>query len=267
MGGIHNRWITLDEWLAWYRRIVKECGLDGEFDIEAAKILNSLAYGRCLDLSRIRGLVSGKICVIFGAGPSLELDVKKFLHHSRQQGVVKVAADGATVALLEHGIMPDIVVTDLDGPMDSLLDAQRLGSIMVVHAHGDNIELLKQFLSATEKDILPTVQVEPFGCLYNFGGFTDGDRAVFLSSSLDAGAIVLLGMDFGGVIGRYSKPIGSIDEKRARLKLKKLEIGRSLIGWLAKRVSIPIYNMTSFGVDIEGTLRLRFLEEAFGKKC
>ena len=49
-------------------------------------------------------------------------------------------ADGATKAIIENGLKPDIVVTDLDGDIKSLKKAGRTNTIMVVHAHGDNSE-------------------------------------------------------------------------------------------------------------------------------
>ena len=55
---------------------------------------------------------------------------------------------------------------------------------MVVHAHGDNIEkihLVKNF-----KNCIGTTQTKSFGKLHNFGGFTDGDRCVFLANHFKA---------------------------------------------------------------------------------
>ena len=43
------------------------------------------------------------------------------------------------------------------------------------------------------------------GKVHNFGGFTDGDRCVFLANHFKAKKIILLGMDFGTRIGKYSK--------------------------------------------------------------
>ena len=42
--------------------------------------------------------------------------------------------------MIENGLKPDIVVTDLDGDITSLKKAGRTNTIMVVHAHGDNSE-------------------------------------------------------------------------------------------------------------------------------
>ena len=96
---------------------------------------------------------------------------------------VLVAADGATTALIEERISPDIVVTDLDGNLDDILLANLRGANIVVHAHGDNLEQIIKFTSFFN-NVLGTTQAQPVGNVYNFGGFTDGDRAIFLAKLL-----------------------------------------------------------------------------------
>ena len=73
------------------------------------------------------------------------------------------------ITLVDNGIKPDIIVTDLDGDENVLKKIGRTKTIFVVHAHGDNIdklELMKNF-----KNCLGTTQSKPFGNLHNFGGF------------------------------------------------------------------------------------------------
>ncbi len=261
MKRFHNSWITLDEWLAWYHEIVRECQLDELADLEAAVLLDSMLRGKALEFTQIIRILSGKISIVFGAGPSLEIDIEKYIDFSQKDGFVVLAADGATTALLKHGIVPDIVVTDLDGNTDDLIRAHVEGSIIVVHAHGDNINQLKNNIPLMFKNVLPTTQIEPFGCLYNFGGFTDGDRAVFLSSSAGVRAIVLAGMDLGEEIGPYSKPISALTPKLLTMKKKKLKIARALLEWLAAKIPLSIYNITSQGVELQGVIRLRSFDE------
>jgi uncharacterized Rossmann fold enzyme len=71
----------------------------------------------------------------------------------------------------------------------------------------------------------------PVKNVYNFGGFTDGDRSVFLAEEFGAKEIVLLGMDFGAHIGKYSKEA----VKNVELKKKKLRAGKRLLEMLAKQ--------------------------------
>ena len=68
------------------------------------------------------------------------------------------------------------------------------------------------------KNCIGTTQTNPFNKIQNFGGFTDGDRAVFLASYFGAKKVILFGMDFGKKIGRQSRTESS-DRK---IKLKKL---------------------------------------------
>ena len=50
-----------------------------------------------------------------------------------------IVADGAMRACLERGLVPEIIVTDLDGYMDDLIGAFNNGSNIIAHGHGDNI--------------------------------------------------------------------------------------------------------------------------------
>ena len=45
---------------------------------------------------------------------------------------------------------------------------------------------------------------EKFANLQNYGGFTDGDRAVFIADHFKAKKIFLIGFDFNDDVGRYS---------------------------------------------------------------
>ena len=81
------------------------------------------------------------------------------------------------------------------------------------------------------KNCLGTTQTKPIKKIENFGGFTDGDRAVFLAHHFNAEKIILFGMDFGKKIGKYSKT--QIRDKK--IKIKKLNHARKLLVWLASK--------------------------------
>ena len=66
---------------------------------------------------------------------------------------------------------------------------------MVVHAHGDNIPLLKHWVPRFTGPLVATTQSTPLPHVHNFGGFTDGDRAVFAADELGAASITLVGFD------------------------------------------------------------------------
>ena len=79
------------------------------------------------------------------------------------------------------------------------------------------------------KNCIGTTQTTPFNKIQNFGGFTDGDRGVFLASHFEAKKIILFGMDFGKQIGKFSNTKKSDRDT----KLKKLKIGEELLMWLS----------------------------------
>jgi uncharacterized Rossmann fold enzyme len=132
----------------------------------------------------------------------------------------------------------------LDGDVDDQLEAWRKGSWIVVHAHGDNMPRVSEVVPKINARILGTTQVRPFGRLYNFGGFTDGDRAAFMAHELGASKIYLAGMDLGTEIGQYS---GKKDVER---KLIKLKICRELLSWLVD-LGAHIVNLTAGGETIQ----------------
>ncbi|MGC1709817.1 MAG: 6-hydroxymethylpterin diphosphokinase MptE-like protein [Nitrosotalea sp.] len=176
--------------------------------------------------------IKNKVVFVIGAGPSLSSSIpyiKKFKKATR------IVADGATRALIENGIRPDIVVTDLDGNLEYLKKASKMNAVMVVHSHGDNIGVLP--IASLFRNCIGTTEGKPFGKIKNFGGFTDGDRCVFLARYFGAKRIILFGMDFGAKIGTYSK-----EGKYNRvIKLQKLRKARSLLEWLASKDRRELY--------------------------
>ncbi|MGI0018073.1 MAG: 6-hydroxymethylpterin diphosphokinase MptE-like protein [Nitrosotalea sp.] len=223
--------MALDGWHQKYLEILKEFNYDRSREMRSAKILSSFLKSR-FRLDTIEKKIKNKIVFVIGAGPSLDYSLpylKKF------KGFTKIVADGATQALLENNITPDIIVTDLDGNIEYLKRSSESKSIMVVHAHGDNINRLPFAISF--RHCIGTTEDKPFGKIRNFGGFTDGDRCVFLANHFKASKIILIGMDFGTNIGKYSK--GKVHNKS--IKIKKLRKGKSLLEWLASKSNVDLY--------------------------
>ena len=226
--------MTITGWESKYREILKDFGYSRNKDAQSAKLLNSLLQKKTLSTG-IRDLIKNKPVFVIGAGPSLPYCIPILKKHKK---ITKIVADGATKAIIENGLRPDIVVTDLDGDITSLKKAGSKNTIMVVHAHGDNSEklhLLKYF-----KNCVGTTQTKPIGKIHNFGGFTDGDRCVFLANHFQAKKIILLGMDFGTRIGKYSKT----RVLNRTIKIKKLRRGKKLLEWLAKKSESQLYSTT-----------------------
>ncbi|AAL81054.1 6-hydroxymethyl-7,8-dihydropterin pyrophosphokinase [Pyrococcus furiosus DSM 3638] len=215
-----------EEWKPFYERIVKEMGYSIEEDRRAAELLRDILMenDNYIIKEELNSIIMQKVYV-FGAGPNLEEALKK----GDFKDGTKIAADGATSALLEYGITPDVVVTDLDGRIRDLLEASRK-AVMVVHAHGDNMDKLP--LVVEFPLVLGTCQTEPLDIVYNFGGFTDGDRAAFLAEEMGAKEIVLVGFDFSGIVGKWSKPWLRDHTPAWESKMKKLKFARELLEWL-----------------------------------
>jgi uncharacterized Rossmann fold enzyme len=221
--------VKFAEWFPYYQGIRAEFGYSTEKDQEAARILSEMIGKKALDPKVLQKRLKGKNVIVVGAGPSLE-DEKVLKYVKKSKKFVKIAADGAVQFLIENKIKPDIVVTDLDGDPASLKKAEKGGAIIVIHAHGDNTGMLKKLVPKFRK-VVGSTQVMPVENVNNFGGFTDGDRGVFLAEEFGAKKIVLVGMDFGNRIGKYSKK----KVKDIALKKQKMEAGRRLLEMLAKQ--------------------------------
>lgn len=178
-------------WESIYNQILQDFGFSSTRDEEGAQLLANLLQGRCNFLAIAQERVGGRETVVFGNAPSLdqEMDMLPPLD------AALIAADGAVAVMLKKGIVPDIVVSDLDGPFPAIHQACQRGAIVVVHAHGDNLDALKRYVPQLE-NIIGTCQCRPPAGLYNFGGFTDGDRSVFLAKEIGASSIKLVGFDF-----------------------------------------------------------------------
>ncbi|PKK86402.1 MAG: hypothetical protein CVT48_01280 [Thermoplasmata archaeon HGW-Thermoplasmata-1] len=209
-------------WQGLYRQILLDFGFSESGDALAAMTLDSLMKGKKIcPKDKLSDMLSGNRVAVFGAAH----DIDRIVCETDFSAYVKIAADGATGALTDNGIVPDIIVTDLDGDVALQVEANRRGTIAVIHAHGDNIPALKEWVPRFGSRIIGTVQCDPapYGNLHNFGGFTDGDRAALLASHFNASEIILAGFDYSGRIGSRS---GKYDY---RTKLKKLEWCRRII--------------------------------------
>ena len=236
------------DWFPYYQNIRQQFGYSTEKDQEAAYYLSRLIKRKALAPKVLHKKIAGKQVLVIGAGPSLE---KNIIFIKKSHKFVKIVSDGAVQALIENNIKPNIVVTDLDGNQSFLQKAEKIGALMVVHAHGDNIQILRKLVPRFRR-IIGSTQVMPVENVYNFGGFTDGDRSVFLAEEFGAKEIVLIGMDFGIHIGKYSKKV----VEDVELKKKKLRAGKHLLEMLAKQSRSrlfdtskrPIRGFTSFYV-------------------
>lgn len=178
--------MNYEEWAPLYDEILDFFQFDREADAEAAVLLGSLLPRD--DLPVLDGLIRGRAVTVCGNAPTLpgELD--------RVKGVV-LAADGAADVLYSHGIRPDAVFTDLDGATEAFFEMNREGTVMVVHAHGDNMRLLRAWVPDFEGPLVGTTQGPPLEHVHNFGGFSDGDRAAFAADHFGASEVAFAGFN------------------------------------------------------------------------
>ena len=209
-------------WKKRYSEIRKEFNYSEKKDIESAVILNSIIKNSNIN-EKIINLIKDKTVFVIGSGPSLSTAIPILKNFKK---TIKIAADSSVKLLVDNGIIPDIVITDLDGD-ESILKKIGKKSIFIVHAHGDNVEKLEFAKKFTK--CIGTTQSNPFEKIQNFGGFTDGDRGVFLANHFDAKKIILFGMDFGEKIGRHS----NTKKSERKIKLMKLHKGKLLLEWLS----------------------------------
>ena len=236
--------MTILGWATRYNEIVNDFGYSKKMDIQSSRLLDSL-LSKKTRTAELKKLIENESIFIIGAGPSLLSCIPILKKYNK---ITKIVADGATRALIENNLKANIVVTDLDGDIPVLKRVSKTNTIMVVHAHGDNLE--KLYLAQSFKNCIGTTQAKPFGNIHNFGGFTDGDRCVFLANHFKAKKIILFGMDFGTTIGSFSKT--KITNKG--IKIKKLRRGKKLLEWLAQKSRSELYSTTT----VKGFAKIRF---------
>ncbi|MGA1872937.1 MAG: 6-hydroxymethylpterin diphosphokinase MptE-like protein [Thermoplasmatota archaeon] len=248
-------------WLPYYKEIIRDLEIDPGSDIFASNVLSDLLsknhriHDRNEVIMELERSLEGRDVYIFGAGPDLEIELDRLVEEKRSRGRwtgsstgndILIAADGATSVLMSRSLIPQVIVTDLDGGVEDQLRCLSRGSVIVVHAHGDNIQALRDIVPRMFGSILGTTQADPgeAGGLDNFGGFTDGDRAAFLAQHFMARSITLLGFNFsemGPKIGDGGMRMESMDPEENEFKFKKLAWANLLLG-LISNPQVQLYS-------------------------
>ncbi|MDG6226055.1 MAG: DUF115 domain-containing protein [Candidatus Thermoplasmatota archaeon] len=242
--------MEIDRWIPYYEAICSDLKLDVNRDMEASRLLadmlkdNRKVIPRDSVMDEVGPLVSGRSAYIFGAGPDLEEELEQALIEkadewaSPSKNDVLIAADGATSALMARSIRPDLIVSDLDGDLEDQLACLGSGSIMFVHAHGDNMLRIREAVPRLFGKVVGTTQLDPMrgAFLYNFGGFSDGDRSAFIAEHFGASQIILLGFNFNEVGDKISGG-GSrspLTPDQERLKFRKMTWAFALLGLITR---------------------------------
>jgi len=244
------------EFKHWYIQIKEDFNFDLQKDRGARDYLSLLLFNKSqkwrlenvLNSFKDR-ILSKPALLIYGCGPSLEKTVDVISNNkgiSFFKNFINLTADGASILLREKGINVDAIFTDLDGITKNEFE---YASFNIIHAHGDNIERLKFFENEiiSFENVIGTTQVEPVTNIINTGGFTDGDRILFFLRPLllSLHNLFLIGMDFGSIIGKYSKLDVNRNQEANPIKKKKLLYAMKLIKWLKKKIKNNIYFVNS----------------------
>ncbi len=187
------------QWEDLYERICRELVIDCKSDYTSTKVLSAMAIHQVTFIKRINSFRNGNFIIYGPAGKIIE---------RKEKGVVSVVADSAIDRF--KNFVPDIIVTDLDGNLERIMSCWKDGTVLCIHAHGDNIKRIMESVPALEGDFLGTCQSSKTENLLNLHGFTDGDRAVKLAQFLEAQTIRLDGFDFRTPVSKY----GSRDKEK-----------------------------------------------------
>jgi 2-amino-4-hydroxy-6-hydroxymethyldihydropteridine diphosphokinase len=235
--------VEYSAWAPRYERIRSEFGFPFEREEAAAALLESLLPpdAPADPLRSVRARLAGREVVVAGLAPAAG-PPPLWRRPAGAPATAIVAADGATTACLAAGIVPSVIVTDLDGPIPSEISANRRGSLVVVHAHGDNVAALREWVPQFPGEVVGSWAGPPRARLLDVGGFTDGDRAAYLAADAGAQRVLLWGFDFE----RVEEP----DPAARARKLAKLEWARRLLGELAADGPVPVLTWNPDGTTV-----------------
>ena len=203
--------MDIEIWLNhFYPKILSDFGFSREDDERAAKLMHELGWEKLLDSSILFERIKDKDVIVIG-GAVNESDIKML----KGSSCVKITAGKSILKIREIilNFTPDLHVTDMEEPDELLIELERQGCILVLHAHGDNIDRIRSVVPKLGR-FLATTQSQPFNRIYNFGGFTDGDRAAIIAKTFGAKSIRLVGFDFDRAEG---------------IKLKKLRWAKKIL--------------------------------------
>ena len=180
--------MNFESWEPVYESILADFGYPRDGDERARDAIAE--YATPFDLGRLDA--AGATVAVVGAAPSLPETV------DRVAGADLVfAASTAADVVREAGFGIDLMVTDLDKNPETARELTAAGTPVAAHAHGDNVPLVEEWLPRLDPvHTLATTQAAPVEAVYNFGGFTDGDRAAFLADEFSAADLRFVGWAF-----------------------------------------------------------------------
>jgi len=183
--------LDFSQWEPVYEDILSDLGFDRTEDENSVRILKAVTLNSDLRMGDDAAEHMQRIVTVVGNAPCLEKDVSD----RGLEGTV-ICSGSAVGRLMALGRNPDMVFTDLDGDIDSQLEASSKGAFTFIHAHGDNAGLITMYAGLFKGPVILTTQSVPEYTVFNYGGFTDGDRAVCFAEHFGAERIRLVGFDY-----------------------------------------------------------------------
>jgi len=206
--------MDFSDWEPVYERILADFGFERAADEDARDRMSE--YATPFDTERLD--CAGETVAVVGAAPSLATELDR-VRAAERVFVASTAAD----TLREADIAIDCMVTDLDKNPGTARALTEEGTPVAAHAHGDNVPAVESVVPTFDAaHTLATTQAAPIDAVYNFGGFTDGDRAAFLADAMGAEALVFPGWAFD-------------DLSVPPMKARKLRWAERLLHWLETR--------------------------------
>ena len=126
----------------WYPKICEFLNIDDNEDLKALQEIIQSHPSNYSEI-KLRNILEEKLVYAIAPGIHLEENFSEYLEKHAKASDVLISADGATSYVISQGIVPNFIVTDLDGAIGDQLTAQLKGSIPIVHVHGDNLEAVK----------------------------------------------------------------------------------------------------------------------------
>lgn len=217
--------MEFSEWEPVYEGILADMGYDRSGDEACVRVLKAVTMNSDLITDDEAAEFFQTIATVFGDAPCLESDIG--IHPP--EGTL-IASGSSVRRLASLDIRPDVVVTDLDGEIGPQLDASAAGALTFIHAHGDNSDLVREYAGQFKGPVILTTQSRPENTVFDFGGFTDGDRAVCIAQSFGVRKVILEGFDFDN-----PSPKAGSDPS---VKLRKLSWARRIIDSLEGRIQL-----------------------------
>ena len=180
--------MNFERWKPIYESILRDFGYPRDGDERARDAI--AAYAEPFDFDRID--CDGDVVAVVGAAPSLSEEMDRVAAADRA-----FTASTAADVVRDAGHDVDLMVTDLDKNPETARKLTLEETPVAAHAHGDNVPLIEAWVPQFDTaHVLATTQAEPVDAVYNFGGFTDGDRAAFLADAFGARELRFVGWDF-----------------------------------------------------------------------